>query len=289
VKINPSKSRLILFLAMRKIQFLLLFLAALFVQSVYAQRYISPQGDTVDPRFQLSLGGYFPEMTTSMRIDTKIGIGTELSLEDLFNLEKEMSVFRIAGNFDISRRSTLQGSYVGINRDNTVTLERDITIGDTTYNAGAQMEINFDVNYYALTYQYNLFEKVNWKAGFSAGLRFAEFKTAFRAQFNNQSASTTTQVGAPALLIGVHGSAYLAPRLLGTYSMEYFQLTVSDIKIKVLETNVALQYFITKNIGLGGGYASSSYQVNDIPISDNLDGRVDFIFEGFHLFGSVKF
>lgn len=274
---------------MLRFQTLLITLALFSIKSVFAQRYISPQGDTVNPRFELGIGGYFPDLTTSMRIDTKIGLGTELSLEDLFNLEKQMSVFRVSGNFDLSRRSELQGSFTTINRSRTSTLNQDINIGDTVYKAGAALEVKFDVNYYALTYQYNLFEKVNWRAGFSAGLRFAEFKTAFRARVNNRTASTTTQIGAPALLIGFHGSAYLTPRLKGTYTMEYFQLTVSDIKINVLETNVALQYFVTKNIGLGAGYASSNYQVRDIPIGESLKGKVNFIFEGFHLFGSVRF
>jgi len=269
---------------------LTLFLFALLTGgSVNAQRYISPVGDTIDPRVQFSLGGYFPELTTSFRIDTKFGIGTELSLEDLFKLEREMSVFRVAGLVDLSRRSALEGSFIAINRSNSFQLNQDITIGDTSFSAGAEASLDFDVNYYALTYQYALFEKVNWRAGFSAGLRYAEFSTAFRARFNNESSSTTFKIGAPALLIGVHGSAYLTPRLLGRYTMEYFQLSVADVSIKVLETNVNLQYFITKNIGIGGGYAASNYQVNEIPIGDNLSGKVTFAFEGFHLFASAKF
>ena len=259
-----------------------------FSQFGLAQSYQSNDGKIHNPRWYLAVGGYFPQLNTSLRIDSERGVGTEISLEDDFRLEDQVNAIRFSANFRIKERSQLVFSFTNINRQRSFKLSEDIQFGDTTFYANAQADFEFDVYYYALTWRYSFFNETNWNAGLSLGLRSVQLSTNLEASLNNRSYEQSFSAVAPTLLVGLHGSGYLTPRLLGRYSFEYFRITVFDIQASVIETQASLQYFITKNVGLGCGYATSNYGVRDIPLGD-LTGKFDFSFAGFTVFASARF
>lgn len=271
-----------------KINALLIVFAACLLR-VNGQSYLNESRDTVYPKFYMSVGGYFPEVSTSLRIDSEYGIGTDISLEDDFKMADKISVVRFATFYRIGEKSQLLGSFTNLNRRRQYTFDQSVDFLDTTFYANAKADIGFDVYYYALTWRYSIFEKPNWNAGFSLGLRGAQMVASIDASFNNEHYGRKLSVVAPALLVGLHGSAYLTPRLLGRYSLEYFTLTVSGIDINVIETNMSLSYFVTNSFGIGGGYSTSSYKVREIPFSDSFQGKINFSFGGFTLFAVARF
>ena len=256
--------------------------------NVVAQSYTTVEGDSIYPRFYLETGYYFPNITTRLRVDGD-NLGTEINLEDDFNFESEMSVFRLGGFIRISPKSQLAVSYTRMHRSKRRTVERDIEWNDTIFEANSDINLKFDVNYFAATYRYSFFNEKNWNAGLSVGLRGVDIGTSINARFNNRQASREANVLAPAILFGVHGSAYLTPNLLARYSLEYFYLSVNGIDVTVIESNAAVQYFIFKNIGLGLAYSTNDYRLRDVPLTDNFDGKIEFGFGGFNLFLSARF
>ncbi len=257
--------------------------------SCYAQSYYSPDSTLTSPRLYLSAGIYFPEITTSIRIDSRLGLGTDISLEDDLKLSNNTSVFRGQALFPVSQRSELLIGYTNINRSNGLELEKDFTIRDTVFYAGAKAHIKFDVYHYALGWRYSFLEGPGWKAGLSLGARLIQFKTRFEAGINRNQYYREASIIAPALLFGGHISGYLTPKLLGRYSLEYLRLSVSDIKIHILESGVSLRYFIFENFALGAGYAANDYRVRELPFNDDFQGKVIFSFSGFHSFVSARF
>ena len=269
--------------------FIVFLTVCLFDQTALCQSYIDKTGELVSPRWYLSVGGYFPSITSSMRVDSERGLGTEINLEDDFKLDATVNVGRFTAMYNFKKKSQLVFTYTSFKRSNTFTLDRDFRFLDTVFYLNAKVDLRFDVFYYALTWRYSVFNKENWNAGFSLGARMAEFKPSISAGVNNRNYSRSTEVWAPAVVLGVHGSAYLTPSLMGRYSLEYFQLSLEGIDMKVLETNVSLTYFILKNIGVGGGYSTSAFKVLDIPLSRDFTGKIDFAFEGFTLFVAARF
>lgn len=271
-----------------RIALIIVFILSLTHNGLLGQSYQSKQGDVMNPHWYISMGGYFPSLNTAMRVDSERGLGTEVNLENDFKLDESISAVRFSGIYRLKKRSQFVVSYTNLNRQKSFSLERDIKFSDTTFYANAKADLTFDVNYYGLTYRYAIFDETNWNAGISAGLRVVQFKTDLKAALNSMSYSKKANVYAPALLLGVHGGGYLTPRLLARYSLEYFQLSVSGIDIRVLETQMSLQYFITENFGVGGGYATSNFKVRDVPIGDDFQGKIDFSFEGFTLFLTAR-
>ena len=257
----------------------------------FAQSYSTVEGDSINPMVYLTAGYYFPNINTSLRVDTVLGIGTEIGLEDL-GLEENKSVFKLDGVVRISPNSQLAITYTNINRTSKTTLEKDIKVGDTTFLEGSGVGIKFNVDYFALTYRYSFFNEKNWNAGLSVGARAVPINTGFKALLNTDSNSFSYQksksIITPAILFGLHGSAYLTPKLLARYSLEYFYLNVSGIDISVIESNFSVQYFFFKKFGLGLAYSTNDYQVKQIPIGD-FNGQVDVNFGGMNLFLVARF
>jgi len=253
-----------------------------------AQSYTTVEGDSIYPRFYAETGFYFPNITTRLRVDGD-RLGTEINLEDDFNFEEDMSVFRLGGYIRISPKSQIAVSYTRMNRNRQRMIDRDIEWNDTVFQANSDIRLKFNVNYFAATYRYSFFNEKNWNAGLSVGLRGVDINTSINAVFNAREFGREASVLAPAILFGVHGSAYLTPKLLARYSLEYFYLSVNGIDVTVVESNASAQYFIFKNVGLGLAFATNNYRLRDIPLTNDFDGKVEFGFGGFNLFVSARF
>jgi hypothetical protein len=281
---NHLNKYLVLFLAIG------VYLAS--TSNILAQSYTTAEGDSINPRAYITLGYYSPNINTSFRLNGALGIGTEIGLEDL-GLDESKSVFRLDGVVRISPKSQLAIAYTRINRKSTAILDKDINVGDESFLEGSGVGVKFDVDYFAVTWRYSFFNEKNWNAGASIGARAVGINTGFGAILNTASGEEFSygeevSVTAPALLVGIHGGAYLTPKLLARYSLEYFQLSVSGIDISVIESNFSVQYFFLKSVGVGLAYSTNDYQVKNIPLGD-FDGQFDFNFGGMNLFLSARF
>jgi hypothetical protein len=267
-----------------------LFILTLFLcESGWSQSFTSREGDSINPRFYVWAGAFYPNMNTTLRVDTKSGIGTEIGLEDDLKLSEDLGVFRIDAMVRLTENSQLALAYTGIKRSRSVTLEKDIKFGDTIFKANSGAEYNFNVDYIGATYRYNFFNERNWNAGLSAGARGVIINTSLKARLNSQEFAKSVTFTAPAILFGVHGSAYLTPRLLARYSLEFFYLKIQDIKINIVESNASVHYFIFKNVGLGLAYSTNNYRLTNVPLWGDADGKVNFEFGGLNLYLTSRF
>jgi hypothetical protein len=255
----------------------------------WSQSYTSREGDSINPKFYVWAGVFYPNMNTSLRVDSAIGIGTEIGLENDLNLEEDLGVFRIDGLAQLTENSQIAVAYTAMKRNRRFTLEKDITFGDRTFQAGSNVGYDFNVDYIGATYRYNFFNERNWNAGLSAGLRGVFINTSIDGRLNDLNFRETAKFTAPAILFGVHGSAYLTPRLLARYSLEAFYLKIDDIKINIVEANASVHYFIYKNIGLGLAYSTNNYRVQNVPLWGDSDGKIDFNFGGLNMYLTSRF
>jgi len=240
-----------------------------------------------NPRVYVSVGAYFPSVDTRLRVDGEF-IGTEISLEDDLKLLEDLSVFKVDGLIRAGERSQFLISFTSLLRKNDFELNESIRVRDTVFDVGTKLGIYFDTYYSAFTWRYSLFNEVGWNAGFSVGARYMVFRTGFESEINGKTNSVQESIGAPALLVGLHGSGYLTPRLLARYSIEYLGFSVEGIDVRILETDFTLEYFIGKNWGIGAAYSTNEYLVKEIPFSD-FDGRITFDFGGANLFATMRF
>ncbi len=96
-------------------------------------------------------------LNTSIRIDSeRLGVGTELDAEDDLGLEETEIQPRAAFRWRPGRKHELEGGFQFAERNAEKSLDRDITIADTTFNAGAAVAVTFNTNQAFLNYRYAL-------------------------------------------------------------------------------------------------------------------------------------
>jgi hypothetical protein len=272
------------------------FCLLLFPLIVNSQSYVSndtTSNDTIKyPRLYVSVGGYFPTINTSLKINSdKLGIGSTVVVEDVFNLPSDLSVFRFNALLHVKKRSQFDFYFISLDRKSENILDRDINFKDSVFHANAKINSYFNAQYYAATWRYSFFNKPSWNAGITVGARWLQIGTglSFESTNNIPAYSQSVDVGVPTILFGVHGAAYLTPKLLGRYTFEYFQLTIKGIKATVADNRFSLEYYFFKKFGAGFSFASTEYKVVELPLLENFDGEIKFRFSGFAVFLTARF
>lgn len=253
---------------------------------------VSVKKDTAEKiqRFNISAGGFFPIVSTTMSFDTKRGgIGTEINMEEALGLTSHPKVFRIDGIYQMTRRSSFKATYFQMDRKQTWTIDKDIKIRDTTFYVDATLKYHFNMQYFGLNYGFSAIANKNFRAGFTTGLRYLYFDAKFEVASNNVNDGVGGGIGVPVLLFGFNASGNILPRLIGRYDFEFFQLSLPGFKGLVYENRISLEYYFTKNLGLGGSFTSLLYNVKDVPLSNNFNGGFKYTISGLSLFAAFKF
>ncbi len=230
----------------------------------------------MDERFRLDMGGFFQKFTTTIRVDSAKGPGTEVSLEDDLGLSSTQVNFRADGYWRFGRHGSLLFGYTGWNRNADHVLAKTITIGDTTYDANASLSSKMRVSVVELYYGYSFWNTPKFEAGAMIGATALITNLEFDGQgtVNGQTKSFSTEsrsVVAPLPAIGLFARYTIAPSLLVSGKIRGFGATIDNIKANVLEGRATLDYYPWKNVGFGAGY-----DYMDIKVTKENDPLVEF-------------
>ena len=113
----------------------------------WSQSYTDREGDSINPKFYVWAGLFYPNMNTSLRVDSALGIGTEIGLENDLDLQEELGVFRLDGLVQLTENSQLAVTYTSMNREKRFTLQKNIEFGKTLFQEGSNVGYNFNVDY----------------------------------------------------------------------------------------------------------------------------------------------
>jgi hypothetical protein len=278
-----------------KNKFILLFalLSCVFAQ---AQDTSQPKSneDSLDFAYKYYVrgGGFFPLVSSTIQINpTNSGIGAIINMEDFLHLSSSPSLFSAEGTTRITKRSMFIVNFFKMNRHGHIeTTDRELQIGDTTLEIGAQMNTDLSLNYMGLTYNYLFFAKPNWHAGVDAGVRFLNFSAEFDYTTNGgREGAYATSFTVPVLLFGVNIQGYLLPKLKGNYAFDMFRLSVNGVAASIYESRLGVEYYFLKNFGVGFGYSSILYDISELPLLDNFNGNINYSISGVSTYMTIRF
>jgi hypothetical protein len=242
------------------------------------------------PKYYFYFGAYSPNISTTFILDGKNLPGTLFSLENDAGLDQKPWLFRFDAMGQFTKRSGVTVSFVNVSRGHTWVIDRDVRIRDSTYHVGASLNIYFNTQFYSASYNYFIFSRPEWKAGVSIGVRFLLVKAGVTAETTNHSDHAEgVVIPAPAPVIGLYGTGYMTKRLQFKYNLDYFNISVKGVSAGVLDNRVSLEYYIIKNVGLGGAINYLYYRVREIPIGENFDGEFKYTLNGFNLYAAFRF
>ncbi len=247
-------------------------LVALLLFSLLSAR-ATPVWPAFDERYELSVGGSLTSFDTGIRINSRdSSIDSEIDFEDGLGFESEVRLAFINGIWRMADRHRLSLLYVPIRRTTSYMTTSDLNIDGNVVKSGASVGASVKTHVFDIEYIYSFFKRPDWEIGFSAGIYWmnslaevsaageiiiegsdqAEFRTDYEA---NQ------RLIAPLPLIGFSASYAFNPSWKAHVIARYLDVTINDIDGRVMNLNLATEYYFTRHMGAGASLTAFDVSV----------------------------
>lgn len=230
-------------------------------------------------KFQFSLSLTDVILNSDFRIDgNEPGDGTEVDAEDDLGMEKHKLQPRFAMRWRPGRRHEIEAGYQFARRSANKTLERDITVGDTVYNIGADLETTFNTDQVFLAYRFAFMAKERTQVGIALGLGALLLDLGLASEIAGRDVAVSKSVTGPLGSLGLYGRFLSGDRWYFEFEGRYVGISIDRFKVDVLEGGAAVRYQLSEPIGLELGWAFSAIDVNIDP--KQFENGAEGIFSG---------
>lgn len=242
------------------------------------------QGD--NRRVRLSLGGYLPETSTSIRVDDPNGqIGTKLDGEDDLGLSERETLPWIDMRVRLSRRNLLDFTYYDLSRSGTQTLKGEIVVEGETYPVNTEVNSYFDTKIYRIAYGYSFLKDNKREFGILAGLHVTEIKVGINE--TTGGTSSKAEGTAPLPTLGIQGSVELPKRWRFRGWGQLFALNFDEFSGSLVNVTANVEHDTFKHVGFGFGWSYFGFNL-EADTSD-LSGEFDYHFGGPNFYLNLMF
>jgi hypothetical protein len=112
--------------------------------------------------FYVSFGVYQPSVTTLFAVNGNKGPAAVLSLEQNLGFDANPILYRTSASISFKRHSSVELTYIQLNRNNNWDVDREVKIFDSVFDVGAKINLFVNTTFIAATYKYSIFRKPTW-------------------------------------------------------------------------------------------------------------------------------
>jgi hypothetical protein len=270
---------------------LLLFGAAWLPHDTHAGDWINPGEET----FTISGGVFLPSFDTSAQVDTSLGIGTGVNLEDDLGLTSDETTFWGDASWRFARKHRLTVAYFGFTRDANAVANKELTIGDETFPVGASLSSEFKLQIVPIAYSYSFMNREKYEFGASLGLHWytMDFSVAGSASLNDEDLNDSVSVdaNAPMPLLGLFFDYHFTPKWSVGFHGQFFALDLNDDTFSfsgtVTNLRLSTEYWVFNHVGLG---VAVNWFKLDVDLDDSdWKGSVDYEYWGPQIYATIRF
>ena len=239
---------------------------------------------TLQDKWTLQLGAFFPRLHTDTRLNSSTGTeGTEVKLENDLGFPRDRTLTSYLISMRFGERWKVEGEYVPLSRSNSVAIDRTISWGDRTYAVGTTVDADFNSDVYRLSVGYSFAKSDKAEAGIVIGAHVTDFSVSLSAP---RLGGQRGDVLAPLPTVGLYGAYAFTPRWLLSGRADYFSLSYEEYEGSLVHATVGMEYRMARNLGIQVGYRHVHYDLSTSKPSYN--GNVDYRFSGptLYLIGS---
>jgi len=264
---------------------------------VFAEEPVKEKYDKNTPweKYSLDLALYVTELNTELRFGGK-GLGFDIDVEELLSLDSNPTTFRVDAHwrFSNNRRHRLDLKYVSFRRNGGRSLLRDIEFegpGGNTIEipAGTFVESNFDLDIYQIAYSYSFFQDDRIDMAVIGGFYIMPMDIGIHSK-GLINEDRTEKFIAPLPVIGLRTDFAITPKLFLRSSSQVFYVKYNQFFGRLIENNLAIEYLMFKNFGMGLGYSMFRLRIEsdgeDYPAID-LKGNVEFEYSALMIYGKI--
>lgn len=239
-----------------------------------------------DNRWSVSLGVFITDRSTDTRLDGTGGDpGTPVDVERDLGLDNSDSVFRLDGYFKFNEKHRIDASWFDLSRTGTKVIQKDIEWNDTIFPIDTQINSDFDLAIYKLSYTWSFMRRDNSFLGLTGGLYIADIGAALDGPI--LGAREAADVTAPLPVVGLRGQYDFAEKWSLRYSGEFFALEVDNWDGSIVDLYAGVDYQFHDKFAVGLGYNSVTIDV-DVAKND-FTGSIDWGYGGALLFLKFDF
>lgn len=239
--------------------------------------------DLLNDKFNISLGTFLLSTKTTVKVDgtggqqgTDVNLGRDLGFSD-------SNRFRVDATWRFFKNHKLRFMYFSNNTVADRSIDRDITIGDTTYPTSANLHSSNSTTIAELAYEYVFMHRDTFELTGSIGLHTVKFKLGVSGdgtvngqtgQFSTETASAT----APLPVIGVRGLWQFSPQWYFDGQGQYFGLKVDNVNGHLTDLRLGVTRMFGAHFGVGAGWNQFSTKVN--LTKDSFEGSLKWRYSG---------
>jgi len=217
-----------------------------------------------DP-YNVSFTAFFVTKTDgSIQADRSAGpvnIGTSIDWHRDLGGDTNMTVPRIDGYYRFNAHNRIDFSWYNINRDGTITTQRDIDFGNVHYPAGTAINSTLDTQTIKAAYTYSFYRAREIETSLSLGVYVTDVKATLQSTGLGVSEAQSTT--APLPVFGFRIDYALTPKLWVRSKYELFFLDRLDtVQGALSDFTLQIEHHTFKHIGFGLGLDRNSTDFN---------------------------
>ena len=221
----------------------------------------------LDDTVSVSLGTFLLSTDSRVTLNGSAGTpGSEVDLARDLGFE-DVNRFRVDGTWRFFKRHKLRVMYFTTNQHADKNITRDLTIGDTTYPASANLQSTNSTTIAELAYEYAFWRGDTFEVTGSAGIHTVKFKLGVggsgtingqTGQFSTETATAT----APLPVIGLRGLWQFSPQWYFDGQAQYFALNVNNVDGHISDLRAGVTRMFGAHFGVGVGWNQFVTKVN---------------------------
>jgi hypothetical protein len=222
---------------------------------------------------EIRVTSYLTDFGTDITVDDTSGrTGTDLDLEDEFDLEETLEELRFDLRWRVKPKHLLDFAYYDISRSGHRTITRSISVGDQDFVVGTDLVTDLEFKVYKLGYAYSFSQSVRHDATLSIGLHMLDLGLSVDGELLNVPVdSHVSDLSVPLPVVGGQYSRKLGERFTFNIKADIFAIEYDNIKGSLVDLNTSIDWDFTSRFGATLGYNFVDMEID----SDNSDFRGD--------------
>jgi len=263
----------------------LVFVALLIATALAAQ---GPRANLYD-RLQVGASITTIILNANIRVDGANGMGTDIDAEDDLGLAKGKLEPRFAVRWRPWRRHEFEGGYQFARRSASRVIDRDITFGDSTYHAGADIGTTLNSDQAFFAYRFAFLAKPRTQVGLAIGFGALFLDAGLDALGSGGQVqySQSQNVTGPLGSVGLYGRFLSGDRWSWEAEARYVHVAIDRFDARVGEGGAAVRYTAWSHVTVEGGYGLSAIKVDIAPAtssgSGSRSGRIKYSLQNVRL------
>ena len=252
--------------------------------------------DSIPDTIRFRVGGIYATLNQEASLSHTGEPGFAINLEDALGQPNHKFAFRGDASWNFAGRSYLDFGFLSITSDRTHTISRDISFGDVTYTAGAEVASEEEQRYIYGAYRYNFFNNPSFHLGLSLGISYTTLRAMLSASSGvvgpggpivGVTTSREGEINAPVPLVGLDTEFALGGPVSAGLWIRLFKANIDPYSGSMVNGMAHLDWYITQNFGLGAGYEYN--KINIEKTKDTGTSKFDYRYDGPRIYIVVTF